>query len=1120
LPRHADDETIENLSISGSLAACAARAVSAFGFEVEARLAGGEGEPEDQMRGPLEKLMTTVAAELGVSITTVGEAALSDLRVRPDYAVKVNGAVSGYIEVKRPGRGADPTLWKKGGHDAAQWEKLKALPNVLYTDGQSWGLYRTGESVGEVVHLVGDIGKAGAALTTADDQLARLLSTFLHWEPVAPRQIGQLVHSVAPLTRLLRDEVIDTLVREKRDGSGPFTALAEDWRALLFPEADDFQFADGYAQSVAFALLLARTEKVDFTGKSVVAIAMELGKTHSLLGKALAILTDESIGALVVTLDTLVRVISVVDFGRFATHVADPYLALYEHFLAEYDPELRKLTGSYYTPGAVVSAMTRLTDQALRSHLGLEQGLASKNITIVDPAMGTGTYVLDVLEVVAATVADAEGPGAVPARLRETATRLVGIEIQTGPYAVAELRVAEALHRYDAGIPADGLRLYVADSLDDPFAEQAHLAATLAPIAKSRQGANEMKAHEPVVVVLGNPPYREKARGHGGFIEHGAPNTKWSKPLLDDFREPGNGKNEYVLSNLYVFFWRLATWKVFEAHPEKNDGVVCFITTSGYLKGPGFTGMRRYLRSHASEGWIIDCTPEGHQPDVSTRIFGGVQQPVCIGIFVRQANKDLTIPATIHYRCVTGKQIQKFAALQSIDLEGEGWESCPTDWTAPFMPKGGALWDESPLLGDLFPWQLPGVSPHRTWICAPLAETLAARWRALVSAPEDVKPALFGERASATVQQVKPGLFGYDHANIPAADEKGSGLTPVPIAYRAFDVQQVIPDDRLMDRPRPDLWRVVGNQQFFLCEQHDQAIRSGPGLVFNAFIPDLHCYAGRGGRVLPLYASADTSTPNVAPGLLDNLAARLGKSVSAEDLLAYVAAVTAHPAFVERFSEDLRTPGIRVPITSDSAVFDSALELGRRVLWLHTRGQRCVDVTAGRLKGAPNVTDRTRRPMMVVPIPDTVAKYPDDDIAYDPATLTLSIGEGRIAPVSQAVIDYEINGMNILRKWYGYRRRTRPQARGEQSALDDIRPTTWPSEYTTDLLELLRVLTLVTDLEPAQAELLNRVVESLQITVTDLTAADVLPVPDEAREPLPKLSRPKMNGLKPDALFG
>jgi hypothetical protein len=1117
--KSAVDATVENLVVSGSLATSVARAVSVFGVEVKSRLVGGEGEPEDQMRGPLEILLATVAAELGVSITTVGEATLSDLRVRPDYAVKVNGVVSGYVEVKRPGRGADPTLWKRGSHDAEQWEKLKALPNVLYTDGQSWGLYRTGEPAVEVVHLIGDIRRAGAALTTADDQLARLLSTFVHWKPVAPRQIGQLVRSVAPLTRLLRDEVIDTLACEHKEGGGPFTELAEDWRGLLFPEADDFQFADGYAQSVAFALLLARTERIDFSGKSVVAIALELGKTHSLLGKALAILTDESIGALVVTLDTLVRVISVVDFGRFATHVADPYLALYEHFLAEYDPELRKLTGSYYTPGAVVSSMTRLTDQALRTRLGLEQGLASKNITIVDPAMGTGTYVLDVLEVVAVTVADAEGPGAVPSRLRDTATRLVGIEIQTGPYAVAELRVAEALHRYDAGIPADGLRLYVADSLDDPFAEQAHLAATLAPIAASRKGANVMKAHEPVVVVLGNPPYRENAAGHGGFIEHGAPNTEWNRPLLDSFKEPGAGRFYKDLANLYVYFWRWATWKVFEAHPEKNDGVVCFITTSGYLKGPGFAGMRRYLRKHASEGWIIDCTPEGHQPDVSTRIFGGVQQPVCIGLFVRSADKQLTVPAIIHYRAVSGKQVQKFESLQVIQLDGDGWEDCPTDWTAPFLPVGNALWDASPSLGDLYPWHVPGLTPNRTWVYAPQATILADRWKTLVTAPISEKVALFRESRDAKLNKKKDGLVGFAHADLAVGEETGPCLSPVHVAYRAFDVQYVIPDDRLMHCPRPDLWRVRSDDQLYISEQHDQVLRSGPGLMFSAFIPDIHYYAGRGGRVLPLYAATET-TPNLVPGLLDALSDRLDRAVSAEDFVAYVAAITAHPAFVERFSEDLRTPGIRVPITSDSLLFDTAVKLGRQVLWLHTRGQRFADAKAGRSKGAPDVTDTAHRPMVVVPIPDSAVQYPDDDIAYNLATETLSIGEGRIAPVSQAVIDYEISGMNVLRKWYGYRRRTRPQARGEQSALDDIRPTTWPSEYTTDLLELLRVLTLVTELEPAQAELLSRVVQSPLITVGDLVEAGVLPVPDAAREPLPKLSRAKTKGRKPDALFG
>jgi hypothetical protein len=1098
----------ETPRVSGSVAAAVAAAVSAFGAAVAPRLTGKEGEPEDQMRGPLEILMASVATELGVSVTSVGETSLPDLQVRPDYAVKVNNAVTGYIEVKAPGKGADPTLWKSSSHDAKQWEKLKALPNVLYTDGQEWGLYRTGEPVGEIVRLVGDVRRAGHKLTTPDDALAQMLSSFLHWEPVAPRQIRQLVRSVAPLTRLLRDEVTDTLAREKQAGSGPFTSLAEDWRALLFPDADDARFADGYAQSVAFALLLARTEKIDFTAKSVDSIAKELGKTHSLLGKALSILTDETIGALSVTLDTLVRVISVVDFSRFASHLADPYLALYELFLEEYDPELRKQTGSYYTPTAIVSSMTRLVDQVLRTRLDRRQGLASEDVTIVDPAMGTGTYVLGVLETVATTVAAAEGSGAVPSRLRDTASRLVGIEIQTGPYAVAELRVAEALHRYDAGIPADGLRMYVADTLDNPFAEQAHLAATLAPIAASRKGANEMKAHEPVVVVLGNPPYREKAKGHGGFIEEGAPNTMWETPPLQAFREPGNGRNEYVLSNLYVYFWRWATWKVFEANLENKDGVICFITTSGYLKGAGFAGMRRYLREHASEGWIIDCTPEGHQPDVATRIFGGVQQPVCIGMFVRRADNSLTEPAIIRYRALHGKQAVKFADLEALDLDASGWELVPTDWTAPFLPTGQAEWDTSPALGDLMPWQVPGVSPHRTWICAPLASTLVGRWAKLISAPASEKPGLFTERDSAGVMKKKPGLFGFTHDDRAVADEQGRPLDPVAIGYRSFDTQYIIPDDRLMDRPRPDLWRVQSSHQIHVAEQHDQVIQSGPGLTFTAAIPDLHYYAGRGGRILPLYASTDTSTPNLTPGLVGALGERIGVVITAEDFLAYVAAITAHSAFTTRFVEDLRTPGIRVPITANASLWNQGVALGRRVLWLHTRGERYVDSEDGRPSGPPDIADTVRRPLVIVAIPDTADRYPDE-MSYDGESQTLSIGEGRIALVDQAVVDYEVSGMNVLRKWFGYRRATRPQARGEQSQLDDIRPKSWPSAYTSDLLELIRVLTLVVDAEPAQFELLNKVMDSERISVADLVEAGVLPVPDQARSPLPKEKRTK-----------
>lgn len=1089
-------------AVSGPVASAVSAAVSTFGAAVAPRFAGGVGEPEDQMRGPLENLLDQAATALGLPFYMAGEASLADLRVRPDYAVFVHNAITGYIEVKAPGKGADPTRWAKRSHDGKQWAKLSALPNVLYTDGESWGLYRTGERVGDVVRLSGDVMTAGSALTVADDGLARLLTTFLSWKPVRPRSIAQLVNSVAPLTRLLRDEVADTLAREDADGHGPFTNLATDWRALLFPDASNDEFADGYAQSVTFALLLARTENIDFENKTVEQIAAELGRTHSLLGKALAVLTDTSIGALTVTLNTLVRVISVVDFSRFSHHIADPYLALYENFLAVYDENLRKATGSYYTPAAVVTAMTRLVDQALRDRLGRPLGLAADGVTVVDPAMGTGAYVLEVLEHIAATVEREEGEGAVPARMTQAAQRVAGIEKQTGPFAVAELRVSETLARHQARAPRDGLRLYLADSLEDPFIEHTTLGAMYEPIAASRRRANRIKKDMPVLVFLGNPPYRERARGAGGFIETGSEGTDWANPLLNAFREPRNGQAEYVLSNLYVYFWRLATWKVFDAHPPHPDGIICFITTAGYLKGPGFAGMRRYLRTHATEGWIIDGTPEGHQPDVSTRIFGGVQQPVAIGLFIKHAANDPTTPASIKYTALHGRQTHKFDQLKTLDLDSDQWEDCPTDWTAPFLPTGGDLWASSPVLGDLLPWSNQGVVGGRTWVYAPLAETLRSRWAGLVAADQTKKAELFQESRDASLSKRKAGLHGFPHADVPLSAEAGRPLEPVKIAYRSFDLQYLIPDDRLLSTPRTALWRSRGPQQIFATELHSEAIRvGGPALTFAAEIPDRDHYKGSSsGRALPLYVGATTEVLNLAPGLLEVLRNRLGLPVSGEDVMAYIAAVTAHPAFTETFAEDLRTPGVHVPLTADPALWDQAVELGRHVLWLHTRGTRCTDPGTGRPVGPPKVPDPARRPKVHSPIPDTTDRYPDD-LSYDPDALTLHVGEGTVSPVSQAVVDYQVSGMNVLRKWFGYRRATKPPPpRGGGSPLDDIRPSQWPPAYTTDLLEVLNVLTMVVDLEPEQAALLDRILAGPLITVADLTAAGVLPVPAAARQ--------------------
>lgn len=183
-------------------------------------------------------------------------------------------------------------------------------------------------------------------------------------------------------------------------------------------------------------------------------------------------------------------------------------------------------------------------------------------------------------------------------------------------------------------------------------------------------------------MVIGNPPYRERAEGLGGWVESGD-RTPGAVEPLDAFRAEGNGLSEYVLKNPYVYFWRWATWKVFDAHqepPDADTGIVCFITTSGYLRGPGFKGMREYLRRTCSEGWIIDLTPEGQTPDVPTRVFPGVRQPLAIGLFLRGENTSNDVPATIRFRALAGRQADKFSALEKFGLDDDGWRLARTAW--------------------------------------------------------------------------------------------------------------------------------------------------------------------------------------------------------------------------------------------------------------------------------------------------------------------------------------------------------------------------------------------------------------------------------------------------------
>ena len=327
-----------------------ANAVSAYGASLKPKLSNIAitGAPEDQLRGPLETLIKDLAEVGGLAVGTiqlVGETTLSDIKTRPDFAVIVSKALVGFIEVKAPGKGADPRHFDNE-HDKEQWDKLKSLPNLIYTDGNAFSLWRDGKLEGSVVRLEGDVESSGAELT-APTTLLPLIVDFLQWKPISPKTAKQLAQVSARLCRLLRDEVIEQMGL----GSPALTGLAHDWRALLFPQADDAQFADGYAQAVTFGLLVARARDIPLSGGTEMA-AQELKKSNSLIGTALRLLTEDPSNqdALKTSLSTLTRVLDVVNWHTITKDDPKEWLYFYEQFLEVYDNALRKRTGSYYTP--------------------------------------------------------------------------------------------------------------------------------------------------------------------------------------------------------------------------------------------------------------------------------------------------------------------------------------------------------------------------------------------------------------------------------------------------------------------------------------------------------------------------------------------------------------------------------------------------------------------------------------------------------------------------------------------------------------------------------------------------------------------------------------------------
>jgi predicted helicase len=817
--------------------------------------------------------------------------------------------------------------------------------------------------------------------------LMTLLRRFLEAKPRPITSVPELSRRLALRTAELRDRLLTLLDDKTTDEAGELARSAYGaWKQYIHPHASAKDFADGISQVVAYGMVLAvltgsQVDKDDDGIVSVHEAQSAIREQSPVMAAAFAPLLDQpalhdAVRVELGALETLLSAVNAEKIRESRDVRGEPWMYFYEDFLSVYDPEERKQAGVYYTPTAVVNAMVKMVEHLLIERFDLRLGFADPKVVTLDPATGTGTFPLAVLDAAAARAKLVRGKAGPLQAGEHLSKNLIGFELLPGPYAVAHLRLSERLREITkTNLP---VQVVLTDTLEDPVGAetQMFLFGDGRVLAQEQNRAKRIKAERKVTVVIGNPPYRRvkgdiEGRGSGGWVLTGpVPGRKGASSLFGDILDVARKytifSHHAALYNLYVYFWRWAIWKAFEAHGDQ-PAVVSFITASSWLTGPGFVGLRKLVRELADSVWVIDLGGDNRGASPEENVFA-IETPVAVVTLVRDGVTNKKKPADVFYRRVAGNQSEKLAFMDSLATQENpmenGWELVGQEWMSPLSPNaGGELWTSMPSLMDLF-------------MCL-------------------------------------------------------TSITSV----------------------------VLGGKD-----------------------------------VIPLYRDAKAEEPNITRGLLPKLGRQLSRPApKPEALAAYVYAVLSSPRYQERFAEALKTPGPRVPMTADAALWDEAVALGTWLLWLHTYAERLQDKAKGRGRYVPFVPGLDwQEPVRTMP-------ETPKDLHYDAETQVLSVGDGRVGGVAPEVWDFEVSGMPVVKKWLAYRtQKGAGRAASSDNPLDHIRPTAWADEWNDELLELLRVLTLTVEKHAEQASLVDRICDG------PLIPASELPKPKDTERKPPK----------------
>ncbi|MEA9357203.1 type ISP restriction/modification enzyme [Bacteriovorax sp. PP10] len=868
----------------------------------------------------LHDLLKKITTNLNANIKIIHEGKSIKKAGKPDFFLKDKKTLLNlsFIETK----GIFSKEIEEQHHQIGRY--VQNLDIVCTTDYCNFNLFIKGKKVKEVALLLKKKNQffLDEQKVQSFEELISKLLQHSYQKEVSSHGLALYLASKAKLIKSTLEDLIDS----RKPESQKIIIAFNYYQKSLKPDSTINEFVSNYVQCLIYGLFVAKIENstVEIKKENITNL---LSSKQGILKTLFGFLNEEECLGEQVNwiLDDVAAYLNIIDIDAIKKEFdynnwkEDPVIHFYETFIKYYDPNEKTEKGIFYTPDPVVSYIVESVDLILRNPATFNKktGLASSGVTLLDPAAGTSTFLVKSLKKAYSNMMDESYQGKAKKDLTESVLpNFFGMEISLAPYVISHLKLSKMLEDFTIENSQDKhLNLFLTNTLSMKEGESGEL-EFMKELAKENHRANRVKKEQPILVIIGNPPYSASISNS---------KSKFMDNLIKDYRKLNTKieKNSKALSNDYVKFIRWGEWKLAQS---SNYGILGFITSNSYLDGVTHTGMRKHLMANFDEIYILNLHGDNRLPKLNgeekdENVFD-IKEGVSI-IFGLKTSSNTAKAAKVYYHEIIGSRSRKYLHLLNKNIVTDEYEEMKP--SAPyflFKPQSNILSIvEGMSLDSIFISKYQGVKTHRDhFVVSHDKENLLNRLHIASSKRKTV------DEICEELELESSETWCSNEAIIRLKKDGYSEEIVHSYGYRPFFNSFIYNDSNLIDRPRKEMQDdvQVKNNRFLIVGRSGKNISGSWNLVFSAeTLVDTNFFYRGGAYCFPVYSSnadkplLDTYESNINIEFIKDVRKKYGlNQINDMDVYFYILGLLNDENYIEENKEQLNIDFPIIPIKS------------------------------------------------------------------------------------------------------------------------------------------------------------------------------------------------------------